>query len=227
MVMRGILLLTLTAAAAADRSTGTFGGSSSKTPLITTDILSGTYDLAQDALAYVWEKAHVDNLLAQVPKDQIMKEVNKQVKALPPWVHKGVADADIMWVQVKDAVRTASKPANEMAVKLITQFENMAPAYQGLIRKTPGDLAVFLLYIALVLYIIVKVVLFAVRTIFSIFFGVCCCGMCRRRAPTNGNSNHKAKGAAPAVSADAAQKGKAAMAKAPANAAKPNSNKKK
>jgi len=223
MVMRGILLLTLTAAAAADRSTGTFA--SSKTPLITTDILSGTYDLAQDALAYVWEKAHVDNLLAQVPKDQIMKEVNKQVKALPPWVHKGVADADIMWVQVKDAVRTASKPANEMAVKLITQFENMAPAYQGLIRKTPGDLAVFLLYIALVLYIIVKVVLFAVRTIFSIFFGVCCCGMCRRRAPTNGNSNHKAKGATPAVSADAAQKGKAAMAKAPAT--KPTSNKKK
>jgi len=224
--MRGILLVTL-ALAAADRSKAAPpGGAASKTPLITTDILSGTYDLAQDALAFVWEKAHVDKLLEQVPKDKIMKEVNKQVKALPPQVQKAWSDADIMWLQVKDALRTASKPANEMAVKLITQFENMAPAYQGLIRKTPGDLAVFLLYIALVVYIIQKVVLFALRTTLSIIFGVCCCGMCRRKAPTNGNANHKAKGA-PAVSAEASQKGKAAMAKAPANAAKPASNKKK
>jgi len=220
--MRVIVLQCLAFAVAGQPASAT-----PKQPLVTTDILFGTYDMFGDLMSIVWEKAQVDKIMEQVPKDQIMNEVDKQMKALPPPVTKALRDAQVMWVQIKDAAGRAAAPASEVAVRLITEFEKFAPAYQGLIRKTPGDLFVFIAYICIVVYLALKVVLFALRTIFSIFYGICCCGMCRRRVPTNGKSHHKAKGNGE-MNSDASLKGKAAMTKAPANAAsKPASNKKK
>ncbi|CAE8585918.1 unnamed protein product [Polarella glacialis] len=76
------------------------------------------------------------------------------------------------------------------------------PHYEGLIPKTPANLALFVVYLSAVLYVLLRVVFFALRIAKGLFCFVCCCGFCRRKAA-----------AAPTGKAGkAAEKGKAALA---------------
>merc|ERR1719491_2277192 len=98
----------------------------------------------------------MDKLIAQVPLDAL--------GPLPPEVTQARAQAEVMYVQVKAAVTDltdkAYMPAAKITEDIITTFEKAVPAYKGLIRKTPGYLAVFIIYMSIVLYVILKVVFF-------------------------------------------------------------------
>merc|ERR1712160_51703 len=100
--------------------------------------------------------------------------------------------------------------ANAAAVALIEQFEAKMPSYKGLIPKTLGNFALFVCYKLLVLYIVLKVLLFALRTVFGIFgffvCAICCCRCGKGSAKAGGKKATTA--AAPAGKAAAKAAGK-------------------
>uniref|UniRef100_A0A7S2PBN5 Uncharacterized protein n=1 Tax=Zooxanthella nutricula TaxID=1333877 RepID=A0A7S2PBN5_9DINO len=193
------------------------------TPLVTTDLLFGTYELVYDLYSTAWDKAGMGGLLAAVPIDKVKAEINKQWAALPPDVSKMLGEAQTQTVQVKalalEYADKAYEPANDFAVNWIKQFEAVAPQYKGLIRHSLGDLALFMVYTSMVVYLLVKIALFVLRTTWAVFCCFCCCGCCRRgKATAAGSATAKAKAkspaAAPAASGKAAAKATAKKAAA-------------
>merc|ERR1711920_1136335 len=75
--------------------------------------------------------------------------------------------------------------ADKLAVQAITGFEAAVPSAQGVIPKTLGNLVLFVAYMGLVAYVLLRVARLALRIVFGIagFFlcGVCCCRLCRGR----------------------------------------------
>merc|ERR1712039_1110786 len=116
----------------------------------------------------------------------------------------------------------AYEPANEMAVSLINQLEAKLPALKGMIPKTLGNLALFVVYMGLVIYTLLKVFLFALRVVKCILCCFCCCSLCRRRGSTSAaEKNGKTKAASKCKAAassttNGTTNGKAATAKAKA-----------
>eukprot|EP00443_Scrippsiella_acuminata_P098100 CAMPEP_0115635464 /NCGR_PEP_ID=MMETSP0272-20121206/33137_1 /TAXON_ID=71861 /ORGANISM="Scrippsiella trochoidea, Strain CCMP3099" /LENGTH=300 /DNA_ID=CAMNT_0003072379 /DNA_START=44 /DNA_END=948 /DNA_ORIENTATION=- len=225
------LATTSAAAAAATTAQGT--------PLITTDVIYGTYELVYDVYAFAWAKADVDGLMAKLPMDDVKKVVSEQMAKIPPEVTQALSEAQTKSVQLKalaaEYAEKAYDPANELAVNAITKLEAQLPALTGMIPKTLGNLALFVVYMSLVLYTVLKIVLFVVRTIFGVLKCIlccfCCCSLCRRRGSsaaaekngkakaaskgkqaTNGTTNGTTNGKAAA----AATNGKATAAKAKA-----------
>merc|ERR1719229_674895 len=96
----------------------------------------------------------------------------------------------------------AHDQANAVASTVISKFEAFLPQYKGLIRKTWGDLALFVAYKLLVVYVLLKVVFFAFSALQCFVCCLCCCGCCCLRSKkgkdlrVNGNAKPKAKGAA-------------------------------
>jgi len=180
-------------------------------PLITTDILYGTYDLLNDLHGLAWTKVPMEPSWARW-KD-MQEQISKQVGPLPPAVEDARAQAMVAMVQVRALVLEFSAkaygPANEVAVQIVQTLEGILPASKGLIRKSLGDLVVSVCYFGLVAYILLKVLLFALRTVACIFCGICCCGFCCRRKKD------------PATKAKAAKKAAAKPSAAKPAAAKP------
>jgi len=198
-------------------------------PLITTDLIYGTYDLVYDCYSTAWAKADVDGLLAKIPMDDVKKVVSQQMAQLPPVppeVTQAIAEAQTKSVQLKalaaEYVDKAYEPANEMAVAAITKLETQLPAMKGMIPKTVGNLALFVVYMGLVLYTLLKVFLFALRTVKCVLCCFCCCSLCRRRggsaaaAEKNGKAKAAAKGKAATTATNGTTNGKATTAKAKA-----------
>jgi len=208
------------------------GGMTEAKPLITTDLIYGTYDLVYDCYSTAWAKADVDGLLAKVPMDDVKKIVSQQMAQLPPVppeVTQALAEAQTKSVQLKalasEYMEKAYEPANEMAVAAITKLETQLPALKDMIPKTLGNFALFVVYMGLVLYTLLKVFLFALCTVFGVVKCVlccfCCCSLCRSRggssaAEKNGKAKAAAKGKAANGATNGATNGKATTAKAKA-----------
>jgi len=165
-----------------------------KSPLISTEVLYGTYEILADAGSHAYKMANVEGLIAQIPIDNIKKEVLKQtgpIPPLPPQVDDAVLQATAAYVQVKSLVmehtQKAYKPMNDGAVGLIEKFEKQFPSYKGLIPKTLGNFVLFVCYKFVVLYVVLKVLLFILRTVFGItscvICCICCCRCCRSKKP--------------------------------------------
>mmetsp|Transcript_118143 Transcript_118143/g.294646 ORF Transcript_118143/g.294646 Transcript_118143/m.294646 type:complete len:233 (-) Transcript_118143:403-1101(-) len=216
-------------------STGAMAGATK--PLISTEVLYGTYDLVYDVYSFAWAKADIDGLMAKLPMDDVKKTVSEQMTKIPPEVMQALADAQTKSVQLRALVaeyaEKAYDPANEMAVSAITKLEAQLPALNGLIPKTLGNLVLFVIYMGLVLYTLLKVFLFFLRTVFGVLKCIlccfCCCSLCRRRggnsaagkngnakAANKGKANGTANGATNGKTAPAATNGKATTAKAKA-----------
>merc|ERR1719284_1867488 len=73
-------------------------------PLITTDLLSATYDLVYDSYSAAWAKADIDGLLAKLPMDDVKKVVSQQMAQLPPEVTQAITEAQTKSVQLKALV---------------------------------------------------------------------------------------------------------------------------
>mmetsp|Transcript_21050 Transcript_21050/g.65128 ORF Transcript_21050/g.65128 Transcript_21050/m.65128 type:complete len:102 (+) Transcript_21050:977-1282(+) len=82
------------------------------------------------------------------------------------------------------------------------------PKYAGVAPKAPGDLALFLLYFAAVLYVLLRAAAWALRVALGVFCCVCCCGCCCRRRKADAKAPAKGK------KGGAVEKGKAAAATA-------------
>merc|ERR1719444_539174 len=162
--------------------------------------------------------------------DDVKKAVSEQMAKIPPEVTQAVSEAQTKSVQLRallaEYTEKAYEPANEMALSAITKLETQLPALKGMIPKTLGNLVLFVVYMSLVLYTLLKVFLFVLRTLKCILCCFCCCSLCRRRGSADAGKNGKAKaaskskaatnGATNGKAAPAATNGKATTAKAKA-----------
>ncbi|OLP81071.1 hypothetical protein AK812_SmicGene38425 [Symbiodinium microadriaticum] len=106
---------------------------------------------------------------------------------------------------------------------VVDTFETALPQYAGLIVRTPGNLVLFVLYIAAAVYALVKLALLAFWIFWTLLCCLCCCGCCclRRKSSKLSDDTSKKNGKA----SKAAEKGKAATA--PAKETNKSNNKKK
>lgn len=181
----------------------------SKGPIVTTDIVHGTYEMLYDVYALAWKTADVDGLIKKIPLDAVKKEVDKQWAALPPPALKAIADAEVAYVQIKALAmgykNLAFDAVEKVAVGVVDKFEAFMPKHKGKIGKTLPDIALFAVNTALLLYVSLKIFLFA----WGVFTGIFCCLCCCRCGGSRGKADAKS----------VASKGKAA-AKAAAPKAK-------
>lgn len=194
-------------------------------PIITTDLVQGTSELLYDIYAMAWEKSQMGGIVAQamasLPIADIKKQVNAQLAALPPDVHKYLDLAQEKTAEAKsmatDIAVKAKATADLGAATAIDAFERALPAYKGLIPKTFGNLVLFGVYMGIVLAVLQRVVFFCFRLGMSVLWFFCFCGCCCCRsgkakngaAPAKGKAKAKAKGA-PAKSETTAPKAAAA-----------------
>merc|ERR1719321_2173972 len=80
-----------------------------------------------------------------------------------------------------DAARGMLVSLDSFASAAVAKFEAKMPEYEGLIPKNFLDLVFFKVYILFVLYLLVKLFCFAFRIMRTLFCGIFCCGLCRRR----------------------------------------------
>lgn len=199
-------------------------------PLVSTDILSATYDLMIDIRTVAWHKLGLDKVAAEAaaaaegPLEELKKKALElkakgleQVGPLPPWAADASKQAEVAVLQVKalamENYDKAYEPLNSASVSLIEKLEQVAPAYKGLIPKTLGNLILFVVYVSLVLYVLLKVSLFFIRLTLnilrSVVCGICCCGCCCRRGTSATKDGGKKVGKV------APKNGKAEASKAP------------
>lgn len=230
-------------------------------PLISTELLYATYDLMVETGTTAWQKAGADALIAKaaanVPMDDLQKkglELKKlaleKTGPLPPWVDMASLQAQATYVQVRglvaENVDKVTEPMNAAAVKVIEQFEKAVPKHKGLIPKTAGNLALFVVYASVVLFVLLKVFLFGfrltLRTIRCALCCVCCCGCCcsgrggsrdasddKKKKKKHGSTENNGKtAAAPKAAPDSGKKQTtpAAAKSEPTKAARPVSKKK-
>jgi type I site-specific restriction endonuclease len=177
-------------------------------PLLSVDTVYATYDVLADIASTAYTKANVDQHLKQVeqPVAEIKAKINEQMKALPPDLMKGIEEAQVKIVQVKamvmEQVEKAQEPAAKAAATAKDQIESAVPALKGTIGDGAANLALFAVYMAVVLYVTLKMALLVLRITLSIFCFCCCCGCCRggkkadAEKPTGKAPNGKAKAAA-------------------------------
>jgi len=209
------------------------GAAGAKKPIVTTDIIYGTGELIYDVYGTIYNKfaaehvskgsAAIQSAIApHLPKD-ILGEVCSKVGVPKSEVLSKIKAAQDTYVQAKvfvtEKVALAEAPLNSAVKFVVDHFEAFLPAYKGVVPKTIGDFTVFAIYIAFVLYVLVKIILFALRFAFGIFWFVFLCGCCRRGrpvkaegkpAPKKAAANGKAptNSPAPKAAADAKKKAK-------------------
>jgi len=183
-------------------------------PLITTDIVYSTYEHLKDLHDHAWTMVPTEPALAKLK--EIQQQVEKQVGPLPPQVEEAKTQAMVAMVQAKALAEEfrgkAYEQGTQVALQIIQALETAVPSSKGLIRKSLGDLVVTVCYLSLVAYILLKVLLFGLRTVLFFFCGFCCCRFCCGR---------KAATKTKAASKKAAAKSAAAAPKPAATAAKP------
>jgi len=187
----------------------------------TTELLSDVYADAQSQISSVVAPLmapHLEKVSATLPADPLA-EICGKVGLQKSLVLEKLSVAKDAAIQMKSTVAVlmdkAYSPVVDAVAQFISAFEKKMPKYAGLIPKTVGDLLIFLVYIVIVTYVVLKISLFALRLALSIFCCICCCGRCfccRRRH--HGKHHHHKK-----HHSNGAKKGEAAAAAATAPAA--------
>lgn len=199
-------------------------------PLLTTEIFEDTYALLKDlyevAGGEVGQRFHVQYKEWRNAKG--MKGFGlSEVRLLQKLEEKtGVKEADVL--KYIDLVQTKffatwnlaveqSAPvrhlvyqrATEKANEGIDTFEAFLPKYKGLIPRNAGDFFLFMTYMLFVVYLIVRVVRFAIRLFFGLVCCVLCCRCCRRKEKAvvkKGKNKGKEVEAKPVAAQPAAKK---------------------
>jgi len=229
------LLTLVIVAVAAQEDAPPASEAKTRRPIISTDILHGTAELfydVYDSLHSKFLKAHIDKhsatLSASVsgilPDDPIVEVCKKlqcdasQVKD----VHKTTQEKALeAWETVKLKSTELQQLMTTYTHFVVDTFETALPQYAGLIVRTPGNLALFVLYIAAAVYALVKLALVAFWISWTLLCCLCCCGCCCLRRKSSKEDTSKKNGKA----SKAAEKGKAATA--PAKETNKSNNKKK
>ncbi|CAE7465969.1 unnamed protein product [Symbiodinium sp. CCMP2456] len=232
-----LLTLVIVAVAAQEDAPPATSEAKTRRPIISTDILHGTAELfydVYDSLHSKFLKAHIDKhsatLSASVsgilPDDPIVEVCKKlqcdasQVKD----VHKTTQEKALeAWEAVKLKSTELQQQMTTYTHFVVDTFETALPQYAGLIVRTPGNLVLFVLYIAAAVYALVKLALVAFWIFWTLLCCLCCCGCCclRRKSSKVAEDTSKKNGKA----SKAAEKGKAATA--PAKETNKSNNKKK
>jgi len=174
--------------------------SSKRTPIVTADLIYGTgelfydiYDAAYTALLHPHVEKHGSTVMQHL--DTLVElgssKIGKSKKEVYDKVdeHKGLAlqlkaDITAKLTMVHDKV-------NDQVGQLVDKFDKAVPKFAGIFPKSVFDLTIFGAYCAFVLYIILRVVRFAL----GIFCCVFCCGCCRggKKAAPKAKAGAKAK----------------------------------
>jgi len=221
------LLLISIASAQAEKEDSKGAGapkkSGGKKPIITTDIIHGTgellYDLF-DSSHKKFVKPHVDAHWHKVgdvlkPVTEFMdfdKDGSVEVEDTIGHVCSKVGckqkevmgHIDAVHKTAKDSVQAAVSKVHEHLTtgtdKVVDHFETAVPSHKGAIPRTPGNLLLFVLLIASVIYTSVKVSLLGVKITWKIFVFslkmMLCCGcfglLFRKRQPTDSKAKQPA-----------------------------------
>eukprot|EP00413_Alexandrium_margalefii_P024188 CAMPEP_0204563860 /NCGR_PEP_ID=MMETSP0661-20131031/34553_1 /ASSEMBLY_ACC=CAM_ASM_000606 /TAXON_ID=109239 /ORGANISM="Alexandrium margalefi, Strain AMGDE01CS-322" /LENGTH=275 /DNA_ID=CAMNT_0051571451 /DNA_START=72 /DNA_END=897 /DNA_ORIENTATION=- len=147
-------------------------------PIITTDLVYGTfelvYDIYDEARGYLTDKAApvfaplMESASAHLPKDPVA-ELSSRAGIEKKVITENLAKAQGALLHAKslaaDASARAYEPLSALAVRAVTSFERAMPKYAGLIPKTLGDLALFLLYFLAVVYTLLRAAAWVLRTV--------------------------------------------------------------
>jgi len=227
-----LLLITIASAQAEKehaKGTGAPKAAAGKKPIITTDIIHGTGELLYD-IFYTghkrFVKPHVDTHWHKVddalkPVTEFMdfdKDGSVEVEDTIGHVCSKVGckqktvmgHIDAVHKTAKDSVQAATSKVHEHLTtgthKAVDHFETAVPSHKGLIPRTPGDLLLFVLLIASVVYTSIKVSLLGIKISWKIFVFslkmMLCCGcfglLFRKRQPTDSKAKQPANGKAKA-----------------------------
>lgn len=196
-----------------------------KKPIITTDIIHGTGELLYDIYDAIHKKLvkpHMDTHWHKVddalkPVTELMdfdKDGSVELEDTIGHVCSKVGckhtevmgHIDTVHKTAKDSVEKAASMVHAHLTtgtdKVVDQFENAIPSHKGVIPRTPGNLLLFVLLIASVIYTSIKVSLLGVRVSWKIFVFslkmMLCCGcfglLFRKRQPTDSKAKQPANG---------------------------------
>lgn len=171
-------------------------------PLITTDVISDTATLIGDVCSQLRGEfvSRVEPVYTEA-MEQGFKTLGVKERSLMKLleVKTGVQEALIRsklelaqervsffaGVAVEKSAPIRSNLYSTMSVRannFVDAFETILPKYTGLIRRSPSDCFLFLLYIVVVVYISMRVLFTALSWFFSVFRCIVCCPcrMCTR-----------------------------------------------
>lgn len=203
-----------------------------KKPVISMDMIYGTVELISDVYTDVQTQIsraaaplvapYVEKVSAMIPSDPIA-DVCAKVGVQKSQVLDKVSLAKDAAIQAKATAAVlmdkAYMPIIDGVANIISAFEKKMPKYAGLIPKTVGDFGIFIVYVLVVLYILFRVALFALRMTLWIFCCVCCCGRCaccrgrKHHGKHHHHKKHHSNGATKGAAAAAAAAPAAAKAK--------------
>mmetsp|Transcript_42056 Transcript_42056/g.78680 ORF Transcript_42056/g.78680 Transcript_42056/m.78680 type:complete len:232 (-) Transcript_42056:75-770(-) len=199
---------------------GFMAGSASaqKKPIVTTEIFFETAELMQDIYTSAWASM-VEPMLPKVKAN--MEKVTEKgfvegEKLFDMLCAKAGLKKDDISAKLdaaKGALLQVKANAYEFAAKthdklssyadiFVSKFEAKMPKYAGLVPKTPGDVLFFIVYLAVVVYVLVKLTMLALKVALRIFCCACCCCGCKcccRKSKSNGvtkNGKHATNGKA-------------------------------
>lgn len=200
-------------------------------PLVSTDIIYSTHALMTSLASVAYEKAGgaalLDSVQNQVPiglfKEAAAKKQAELEKLLPPEAKKTLSEFTDAAVKMKKVVYEQSVKYYGELEKLtdvaLSKVESIAPLLQGRIGKGPANVAIFVIYVGVVLFYIVKIAMFVLRLAKDIFCCICCCGCCSRKpSPEIAGKNGKTKANGAAKKEAAPKADPKAKAKADAKA---------
>jgi hypothetical protein len=179
-------------------------------PILTTDIISDTADLVYDVGGHFYGSYvahHVDKIVDK-HHPTVMKALDDGLTAVcektkltkPETVYAKHQEFKEKATQLKATVAEKSSVIKDKldakASQLVDKFEAAMPKHKGLIPKNILDVLLFVSYLAFVMYLMMKVMLFFKRLFCSVFCYFCCFGCLRSKSSghsnnTNGSSTGK------------------------------------
>jgi len=168
-------------------------------PLVSTDIIYSTHALMTSLASVAYEKAGgaalLDSVQKQVPMglfQEAWKKKQAELEAkIPPEAKKTLTEFTDAAVKLKKVVYEQSVKYYGELEKLtdvaLDKVESSVPLVKGRIGKGPANVAMFVLYVGVVLLYVLKIALFVLRLAKDIFCCICCCGCCSRKKPRPGS----------------------------------------
>jgi len=213
MTARTVGLLLVAAFAAAEAADAKQTTSAAVTP---SDILYSTGSLIYDIHATAYEaaealvikhgihteaKKHISKHLGDDLLGSACAKVGCNKKDITDKLNQAQAAVQQAKAQAYEYSAKASDLLNGFAATAVAKLETFVPKYKGSLPTNFLDLALTGLYLAFVMYFVIRIAWFCFRTSLSIFCCVCCCGCCKGKktdTPKNGKNSGKKGGAADA-----------------------------
>mmetsp|Transcript_146587 Transcript_146587/g.207916 ORF Transcript_146587/g.207916 Transcript_146587/m.207916 type:complete len:203 (+) Transcript_146587:69-677(+) len=167
-----------------------------KRPIVTTDLVHGTGELLYDIYSAVYNKLlvhHVEKhsktvreaiepMMPEDPMGEICNKVGVEKKQVLQHMDSAASLASSASEQAQAHVSRVHQMLSQVSTVIIDGFERLLPSHRGVIKRSPGDLVMFCLWVVAVLYVTMKVSIFFGKIAWRIFIFtlkmLCCCGCC-------------------------------------------------